>query len=81
MKGKRYTCPKCTDFFIDSSSEDYLLGLPEVTRTAFRAGLSKHAQVVKPGYLFAIRAPRREEFGGDGRGVARTTTISEWVHL
>jgi hypothetical protein len=74
---KHFKCPTCTEFFIDASSEAHIAGLPEVTKTKWRADLSKRAQACPADRVFVIRAPRNDELGGDGHGVAKTTMIVE----
>jgi hypothetical protein len=77
--GKLFTCPNCTEFFIDVSSEKYLGHLPEVTRTDTRRKLQQNARACGPENVFVIRAPRNDELGGDGRGIAQTTMIAECI--
>ena len=77
--GKLFTCHKCGDFFIDSSSEEHIKSLPEVTNTEFREKLSNMAKMKKPNSKFVIREPRDDERGGDGHGVARAQMIAQWV--
>lgn len=76
--GKSFECPSCAKFFIDSSSENYLSSLPEVTKTERRAQLSKKAKASLPDEDFILREPRSDELGGDGHGVAITTMIAEY---
>ena len=75
--GKRFTCPLCTEFFIDPSSEAHLSGLPEVTKTEMRNKLSKMAIACPSDHVFVIREPRNDERGGDGQRVARTQMIAQ----
>ena len=76
--GKSFECPTCNRFFIDSSSENYLSSLPEVTKTERRAQLSKKAKACLDDDVFVIREPQSTELGGDGHGVARSAMISEY---
>ena len=76
--GKSFECPTCNRFFIDSSSENYLSSLPEVTKTERRAQLSKKAKACLDVDVFVIREPQSTELGGDGHGVARSAMISEY---
>lgn len=75
--GKRFACPSCAEFFIDSSSERYLSKLPEVTKTETREKLRKIAESCPSDQLFVIREPRSDERGGDGHGVARTEMVAQ----
>jgi Zn-finger protein len=77
--GKLFSCTKCTEFFIDSSSEKYIEELPEVTKTECREKLSNLAKKQKVNSKFIIREPRNEERGGNGHDVAQTQMIAEWV--
>ena len=77
--GKYFSCLKCTEFFIDASSEKYIEDLPEVTKTECREKLSNLAKMQKKNSNFIIREPRNEERGGNGHGVAQTQMIAEWV--
>lgn len=77
--GKIFSCPKCTEFFIDASSEKYIGELPEVTKTECREKLSNLAKMQKTNSKFIIREPRNEERGGNGHGVAQKQMIAEWV--
>lgn len=77
--GKLFTCPTCSDYFIDNSSETYVGELSEVTKTEVRSKLSESAKSSGPNRLFVIRMPRNDELGGDGHGVAKTRMIAEWV--
>jgi hypothetical protein len=79
--GKKFSCPHCTDFWIDESSETYLKNLPEVTFTDFRRKLSERAKKSPPGKLWVIREPRDDEIHGDGQGVAREMLKAEWIAL
>lgn len=74
--GKSFECPSCTKFFIDSSSEIHLSSLPEVTKTEMRTKLTKMAKASLPDDDLILRAPRNDELGGDGHGVARTTMVA-----
>jgi hypothetical protein len=76
---KHFTCPVCTEFFIDPSSERHLSGLVEVPKTEFRKKLSAAARASGPEQIFVIRAPRPDEIGGDGHGIARTNLIAEHI--
>lgn len=77
--GKHFHCATCTEFFIDETSERRIEAMPETTRSEFRASASQHAAEGGSDRLFVLRAPRRDEEGGDGHGVARATIIGEWV--
>lgn len=79
--GKRYTCPHCTEFWIDEYAESYISGSPEVTRTEIRRNLSRQAQKTAAGHLYVIREPKRSEITGDGHSVARTSLVTEWVKV
>lgn len=78
-KSKHFKCPVCSEFFIDSFSEDYLAGLIEMPKTEFRKTLSTAACATLPGQVFVIRETLPEERGGDGNGVARNYLIA--THL
>lgn len=77
--GKRFSCGTCTEFFVDRCSEDRIAAMPETFRSDFKARASKHAAESGADRLFVIREPRRNEEGGDGHGVAKTSVIAEWV--
>ena len=77
--GKFFTCKECGKFFIDSSSEEHIKSLPEVTNTEFRKKLSNLVKMNYPNSKFFIREPRDEERGGDGRGIAQTQMIAQWI--
>jgi len=79
--GKRFSCPTCGDVFIDLAMERYIAGIPEVARSEFKAKLSKSAQASGPNRFYVIREPKANEITGDGRGVARTSMITEWLPL
>ncbi len=79
--GKLFSCNKCVRFFIDSASESYLQGIPEITRTEIRNKLSVSASTSKENHLLVIREPKHEETHGDGHGVARERMIAEWKYL
>jgi hypothetical protein len=74
---KHFTCPVCTEFFIDASSENHLGGLTEVFKTEFRQKLSDAARKTSPDQVFVIREPLPEERGGDGQSVARTNLVAK----
>lgn len=76
---KIFSCLKCTEFFIDASSEKYIEELPEVTKTEFREKLSNLAKMQKKNSKLIIREPRNEERGENGHGIAQTQMIAEWV--
>lgn len=73
--GKRFSCPECTEFFIDSATEEYITS----ANTGVRETAAKKAKATPPGKLLVLREPRSDELGGDGHGVARTTMIGEYV--
>jgi hypothetical protein len=76
---KHFQCPVCASYFIDASSEKHIAGLPEVTKSEFRKKLSKGAMSCDADHVYVIRAPRNDELGGDGRSVARTQMIAEYL--
>lgn len=80
-RGKRFTCPHCTEFWIDEYAESYISGTPEVTRTEMRRNLSRQSQKTAAGNLYVIREPKRSEITGDGHSVARTSLITEWIKV
>ncbi|WPG35336.1 hypothetical protein [Variovorax sp. EBFNA2] len=78
-RGKRFECVNCTHFFIDEVAEQVILNMVESTRSEARAKASKQAQASGPDRLYVMRAPKQNELGGDGHGVARSTMMSEWI--
>jgi hypothetical protein len=76
--GKIFSCKECSDFFIDSGSETYLLEIQEITRTEVRNRLAELAKSSKNERLLVIREPRNDEIHGDGHGVAKLRMLTEW---
>jgi hypothetical protein len=76
--GRLFSCKECSDFFIDSASESYLLEIPEVTRTEARNKLIELAKSSRNGQLLVIREPRNDEIHGDGHGAAKLRMLTEW---
>lgn len=52
---RHYTCPTCTDFYIDAVAEDGLKLLVEVFRTEFRKEISDLARTRASGLQCIIR--------------------------
>lgn len=52
---RHYTCPTCTDFYIDEVAEEGLAELVEVFRTEFRKKLSNAVKTRPPGTRYLIR--------------------------
>lgn len=52
---RNYTCPTCTDFYIDAVAEERLEELVEVFRTEFRKKLSNAVKTRPPGTRYIIR--------------------------
>lgn len=52
---RHYTCPKCTDFYIDAVAEEGLAELVEVFRTEFRKKLSSAAKTKPSDTRYIIR--------------------------
>ena len=74
--GKLFTCPSCTEFFIDEHSEAHLAGLATGFREPHRKDLQRRAKACGPAGLFVMRAPREDEVHGSGHGIAREEMIA-----
>lgn len=77
--GKRFECPACTQFFIDSHTEQELASMGEFARSDFKRDASECARRSGPSRLYVLREPRPDELGGDGYSVARRTIVTEWL--
>lgn len=76
--GKRFDCPNCTEFFIDSASEDYIHNMVEVFKTEQRKKLSQMAASASPGKMMALREPNAAEVSTQMPGM-RDNMIVEWT--
>ncbi len=78
--GKRFMCPICTDFFIETASEATLSGFPEGIRSERRAKLSNMAASAGPARFLVIRKPKSSKIAHESPGLPQTNMIIEFVN-
>jgi len=76
---KKFKCPLCTEFIIDAHSEREIREAPEVTRSEFRAQLSKLASESGTDLILVIREPRPDESSRPSDGTNSTSVIAEQI--
>lgn len=74
--GKTFRCSACTEFFIDAHAEREIQHAPEVTRSEFRAQLSKLAKESGPDLILVIREPGPDETTRAQGGAVTTSVIA-----
>ena len=79
LHGKRFTCPTCLVFFIDSYGESEISNWPTGVAKDRKLKLQKWTQDCQGDKLLVIREPLDEEIRGNGHGIARDKLIVEYI--